>query len=85
MKQAPMHAAAREFIDFWIANSIHAAEHGGDAGATQKVDELLRRCLEMAGGQGITEAELRAEVGDIETYISTHLQAANKTEHDRRD
>jgi hypothetical protein len=37
----------------------------------------------MAADQGFTEAELRAEVGDIEAYIRTHLQAANKTEHDR--
>jgi hypothetical protein len=78
-----MHAAVREFIDFWIENSIHAAEHGGDAGATQNVDELARRCVDMAADQGFTEAELRAEVGDIEAYIRTHLQAANKTEHDR--
>jgi hypothetical protein len=78
-----MHAAVREFIDFWIENSIHAAEHGGDAGATQNVDELVRRCVDMAADQGFTEAELRAEVGDIEAYIRTHLQAANKTEHDR--
>jgi hypothetical protein len=80
-----MHAAVREFIDFWIENSIHAAEHGGDAGATQNVDELVRRCVDMAASQGLTEAELRAEVGDIEAVIRTHLQAANETEHHRGD
>src|SRR5450432_66172 len=69
LRQAPMHAAVREFIDFWIENSIHAAEHGGDAGATQNVDELVRRCVDMAADQGFTEAELRAEVGDIDAYI----------------
>jgi hypothetical protein len=79
-----MDAAAREFIDFWIENSIHAAEHNGDAGATQDVDELVRRCVDMAGGQGLTEAAMRAEVGDIGAYIRDKLKAANKTENARR-
>jgi hypothetical protein len=80
-----MSAAAREFIDFWIENSIHAAEHDGDAGATQNVDELVRRCVDMANAQGFTEAEMRTEVGDIGAYIREKLTAANRTEHDRLD
>jgi len=84
LKQATMDATAREFIDFWIENSIHAAEHDGDAGATQNVDELVRRCVEMASAQGLTEAAMQAEVGDIAAYIRDKLTAANKTEHARR-
>jgi len=64
-----MSAAVREFIDFWIENSIHAAEREGNAGATQNVDELVRRCVDMAKGQGFTEAEMRADVGDIAAHI----------------
>jgi hypothetical protein len=79
-----MSAAAREFIDFWIENSIHAAEYDGNAGATQNVDELVRRCVAMAEGQGLTEATMRAEVGDIGTYIRDKLTAANTSEHTRR-
>jgi hypothetical protein len=84
-KQATMNATAREFIDFWIENSIHAAEHDGDAGATQNVDELVRRCVDMASSQGLTEAAMQAEVGDIGTYIRDKLATANTSEHARRD
>ena len=80
-----MSAAVREFIDFWIENSIHAAEQDGDTGATQNVDELVRRCVDMAKGQGITEAEMQAEVGDIAAHIREHLKAANRAEIDGRE
>jgi hypothetical protein len=83
MKQATMDATPREFIDFWIENSIHAAAHDGTVGATQDVDELVRRCIDMAQGQGITEAALQAEVGDIAAYIRKTLKTVNKTEQDR--
>jgi hypothetical protein len=56
-----MSAAVREFIDFWIENSIHAVERDGNAGATRNVDELVRRCVDMAKQQGFTEAEMRAK------------------------
>jgi hypothetical protein len=81
LKGATMDATAREFIDFWIENSIHAAEQDGDAGATQDVDELVRRCVDMARAQGLTEAAMQAEVGDIGAYIRDKLRAANKSEH----
>jgi hypothetical protein len=82
VKQATMTAAVREFIDFWIENSIHAAGRDGNSGATQNVDELVRRCVDMANGQGITEAEMQAEVGDIAAHIREQLKAANKTDND---
>jgi len=78
-------ATVREFIDFWIENSIHAAEQDGDTGATQNVDELVRRCVDMAKGQGITEAEMQAEVGDIAAHIREHLKVANRAEIDGRE
>jgi hypothetical protein len=79
-----MDAKVRDFVDFWIENSVHAAEQDGDSGATQNVDELVRRCLEMAKGEGITEAEMQAEIGDIAAYIGGKLKAANKAENDRQ-
>jgi hypothetical protein len=74
-------AEAREFIDFWIENSVHAAERGG--GASQDVAELTRRCVDMAAAQGITEDAMRDEVGDVAGYISGKLKAANRVERDR--
>jgi len=50
---------AREFIDFWVENSIHAAEQYGTPGASQDVAELTQRLVEAAKGQGISEADCR--------------------------
>jgi hypothetical protein len=75
---------AREFIDFWIENSIHAAEQYRVAGASQDVAELTHRMVEAAGGQGISEDDLRAEIGDIADYIRDQLTAVNRVESERR-
>src|SRR3954470_8507209 len=50
----------REFIDFWVENSVHAAEQYRTAGASQDVAELTRRLVEAANGQGISEVALQA-------------------------
>ena len=79
-----MNEKAREFIDFWIANSVHAAEQFPTAGASQDVTALSGRCVEAAKSLGISEADLRAEIGDVADYIRDKLNAANKAENDRR-
>lgn len=78
-----MTVKAREFLDFWIENSVHAAEQYGTPGASQDVAELARRCIEMAGQQGLTEQELRDAAGDITDYIRIRLKAVNREEADR--
>ncbi|MET4719480.1 hypothetical protein ABIF63_003586 [Bradyrhizobium japonicum] len=75
---------AREFIDFWVENCIHAVEQDHTAGASQDVPELSRRLIEAAKGQGIPEADLRAAIGDIAAYIEELLRAANSVENERR-
>ncbi|UFX42248.1 hypothetical protein HAP47_0023630 [Bradyrhizobium sp. 41S5] len=78
-----MTEAAREYIDFWVENSVHAAEQPSTAGASQDVEELARRLIAGAEAQGITEEAMRDEVGDIADYIRGKLKAANKAESDR--
>ncbi|MBR0948284.1 hypothetical protein ABIF68_007610 [Bradyrhizobium japonicum] len=75
----------REFIDFWVENSVHPVEQYRTPGASQDVAELTRRLIEAAKGQGISEAELRAEIGDIAAYIEELLRAANRAESERRE
>ena len=75
---------AREFLDFWIENSIHASEEYRSPGAPQQVDELVRRCVRAAEGQGFSQTDMEAEVGSLSDYIGDRLKAANKTESDRR-
>lgn len=79
-----MSAKAREYIDYWVENSVHAAEQFRTPGASQNVDELVRRLVEMAQGQGISENAMREEVGDVTDYVRGKLRAANKAEDDRR-
>jgi CRP/FNR family transcriptional regulator, cyclic AMP receptor protein len=76
-------AKAREFIDFWIETSVHAAEQYGVAGGEQDVTQLARRFVQAAKGQGISEADMQAEIGDVAEYIRGKLKAANKAESDR--
>ena len=75
---------AREFIDFWVENSVHAVEQYRAAGASQDVSELTGRCIEAAKGQGISERDLIAEIGDVADYIRSKLKAANKVGSGRR-
>ncbi|WP_458757712.1 hypothetical protein ACSVBT_17355 [Afipia sp. TerB] len=73
----------KEFIDFWIKNSVHAAEPLGTLGGEQDVDELVRRLLEMGEDQGLTTAEMQAEVGPLDEYIRAKLKVANETDSAR--
>ena len=40
---------AREFLEFWMQNSVHSAEQHGVPGGSQSPEELKARCIEMAG------------------------------------
>jgi hypothetical protein len=80
-----MTANAREYLDFWIENSVHAAEQFRTLGASQDVTELVRRLIEGAKGQGISEKDIQDEVGDLTEYVRGKLRAANKAENDRTD
>ena len=68
---------AREFLDFWVQNSIQPAEQFGLPGASQDVEDLRQRCLNMAKGEGIDEAELVAEIGDLRAFLAAKLAEAN--------
>jgi hypothetical protein len=80
-----MSSKAREYIDFWVENSVHAAEQFKTPGAPQDVAVLVARLIEGAKGQGISEKSMRAEVGDLTEYIRGKLRAANKAEDERTD
>jgi hypothetical protein len=79
-----MTSKVREYIDFWIANSVHAAEQYGTPGASQSVNDLVHRLVEGAKGQGISENAMTSEVGDLTEYVRGKLFEANQVEKDRR-
>jgi hypothetical protein len=77
---------AREFLESWMVNNIHA-EQPGVAGASRRPEELKAQCIEMAGSEGLTLAELEAEVGDLCQRIKAALATANHeaVTHEVRD
>lgn len=79
-----MTSRTREYIDFWIENSVHAAEQYGTLGALQGVDELVHRLVEGAKGQHISEEAMTNEVGDLAEYVRGKLSTANQAEKERR-
>jgi hypothetical protein len=79
-----MTTEVREYIEFWIETSIHATEQYGTLGASQDVNELVRRLVEGAKGQGISEQDMTSEVGDLSDYVSEKLATVNQIEKERR-
>jgi hypothetical protein len=79
-----MTTKAREYIDFWIENSVHAAEENKAPGASQDVAELVRRLVWDARAQDITEQSLQYEVGDLTEFVRSKLADANRNERNRR-
>lgn len=57
-----MTTEAREYIDFWIENSVHASEQYNNTGASQDVAVLVERLIDGAKGQGITKQAMNDEV-----------------------
>jgi hypothetical protein len=76
---------AREYIDFWVENSVHAAENYTATGASQDVPLLVERLIEGAKEQGIAADTMQEEVGNLAEYILGKLQTANQIERNRRD
>jgi hypothetical protein len=74
----------REYIDFWVENSVHAAEEYGTPGASQSVDVLVERLVDVAKNQNITREAIEKEVRDLKQYMEGKLAAANRIERDRR-
>ncbi|MHC4053408.1 hypothetical protein [Bradyrhizobium sp. 25ACV] len=79
-----MLTTTREYIVFWVENSVHAAEQSGTPGASQSVDVLVERLVDGAKNQNITREAIEKEVGDLKQYIEGKLTAANRIEQDRR-
>lgn len=77
-----MISEVRAFLEFWTANSVHAREPSGLAGAEQGVSHLVQRLIQAAGSQGISEEAMTAEVGDLPQFITGKLKEANQAEND---
>ena len=75
---------AKEFIDFWVANSVHAKLELGQLGSSQSADDLARRLLVADEQQGLSSEDIIREIGDPAEYIKAKLSEFNIAESDRR-
>lgn len=77
-------ATAREFLDFWVENSVHADEAFSPRRSDGDFAELARRLIVAARAEGFSSAEIEAETGrDIRSYIKKLVGQRNAGEATR--
>jgi hypothetical protein len=77
-------ATAKEFVEFWLENSVHADEQFGVRRGRVEVDQLVDNLVRAAAGQGFTRQQMEAELGgDLYAYIRASIDQQNQDETTR--
>jgi hypothetical protein len=76
-------SAAKEFIEFWLQNSVHADEQMVGRRGREAILKLADRLVVAAGHQGFSKQQIDAEIGDICTHIRASVDAKNSSETTR--
>jgi hypothetical protein len=71
----------KEFVEFWLENSIHADESLTARRDRKAVQNLADRCLAAAEEQGFSEDQITAEIGDIYEHIRGLIDKLNTDEN----
>ncbi len=79
-----MAAKTKEFIEFWMENSVHPRLDLGLEGSTQNASDLAERLLRAALDQGLSADDIAREIGDPTNYIKARLDILNAAEFERR-
>jgi hypothetical protein len=74
---------AREFLDLFAFASVHEDQPYQPAQRSKALDELVRRCAEMANSEGISRQQMEAEVGDLDEYFRRVIDQKNVEERQR--
>jgi hypothetical protein len=77
-------ATVREFIDFWLENSVHADEEDGPQRGPETIQRLAGTLIRAAEDQGFSEADVKAELGDLGEVIRAIIDRKNADEEARR-
>lgn len=81
-----MSVDAREFIEFWVENSVHAAEPFGIRQAGEQNAAILAvRCIEAAKVLHLSRDDLEAAVGDLVAYMRARSKEVNELERRKAD
>ena len=70
----------REFVDFWLTNSVHADEQMVGRRGREAVVKLADRLVVAASYQGFSKQQVEAELGDIRAYIRASIDIQNVSE-----
>jgi hypothetical protein len=76
-------ASAKEFVEFWLQNSVHPDEQFGPRRGRAAVQRLADNLVRAAEEQGFTKAQMEAEIGDLYTFIRLSINRQNQAEDDR--
>ena len=71
---------ASEFVELFVFASVHEDLKYQARQGRVAIDELVRRCLDIAKGEGITPEQIHAEVGDLAEYFRAVIDGKNVAE-----
>lgn len=74
-------ANVKEFVEFWLQNSVHPDEQFGLRRGREGVQHLVDSLLRAAEGQGFNRAQIEAELGDPYEYIRASIDRQNATQN----
>jgi hypothetical protein len=78
-------ATAKDFVDFWLENSVHADEQFQVKRGRAEVDRLVENLVRAAEAQGFTRKQIEDELGgDIRAFIRASIDRQNSSEEARR-
>ena len=74
----------KEFIEFWLENSVHPDEQFGVRRGRPALQQLADNLIRAAEDQGFSKQQVEAELGgDIYAYIRSSIDQQNDAEHER--
>ena len=77
-------ATPKEFVEFWLENSVHPDEQFGLRRGRPPVQQLADNLIRAAEDQGFSKQQIEAELGgDIFAYIRFSIDQQNDAEHER--
>jgi len=83
-ERADITTTPKEFVEFWLENSIHADESLTARRDRKAVQNLANRCLAAAEEQGFSEDQITAEIGDIYEHIRGLIDKLNTNQNNGR-
>jgi hypothetical protein len=77
-------ATPKEFVEFWLENSVHPDEQFGVRRGRSALQQLADNLIRAAEDQGFSKQQIEAELGgDIYAYIRSSIDQQNDAEDER--